>query len=76
MYNVDYGSYPASEQGLQVLIKTEHGNSYLEKIPNDPWGRPYHYRYQGSTNPGSYDLWSDGKDGKEDTTDDIANWKE
>jgi general secretion pathway protein G len=73
MYNADNGSYPTSEQGLQVLIKTEHGNSYLEKIPKDPWCRPYHYRYPGVNNPGSYDLWSDGKDGIEGTGDDVTN---
>ena len=76
MYNADNGNYPTTEQGLQILMNNEHGQKYLEKMPNDPWGRPYHYRYPGVNNPSSYDLWSDGKDGIEGTPDDIANWKE
>jgi len=76
MYNADYGVYPTAEQGLQILVKNEEGHSYMDKIPNDPWGRQYHYRYPGSNNSGLYDLWSDGKDGIEGTMDDIANWKE
>lgn len=75
-YYVDNGAYPTDAQGLQILVKNNQGQSYLDTIPNDSWGRPYHYRYPGINNPGSYDLWSDGKDGIEGTPDDIANWKE
>ena len=76
MYYADCGSYPSAEQGLQILMNNEHGQKYLDELPNDPWGRQYHYRYPGNNNSGSYDLWSDGKDGIEGTMDDIANWKE
>jgi len=75
-YRMDSGDYPSNEQGFQILMNNEHGQKYLDKLPNDPWGRPYHYRYPGSNNSGLYDLWSDGKDGIEGTMDDIANWKE
>ena len=75
-YRMDSGNYPSTEQGLQILMNNEHGQKYLDKIRNDPWGRPYHYRYPGSNNPSSYDLWSDGKDGIEGTMDDIDKWKE
>jgi general secretion pathway protein G len=70
-YYLDTGAYPANEQGLTVLVKSEKGNSYLDKLPNDPWGRPYHYRMPGTLNPDSFDLWSDGRDNIEGTTDDI-----
>ena len=75
-YRMDSGDYPSNEQGLQILMNNEHGQKYLDKLPNDPWGRQYHYRYPGSYNSGSFDLWSDGKDGIEGTADDNANWKE
>lgn len=75
MYNADYGVYPTTEQGFQVLVKNDQGHSYIDTIPNDPWGRPYHYRYPGSNNPSSYDLWSDGKDGIEGTGDDVTSWQ-
>ncbi|MBI5778440.1 MAG: type II secretion system major pseudopilin GspG [Planctomycetes bacterium] len=74
-YRMDCGDYPSAEQGLQILISNDQGQKYLDKIPNDPWGRPYHYRYPGSYNPGSYDLWSDGKDGIEGTGDDVTGWQ-
>lgn len=76
MYNMDYGVYPTTEQGLEALVKNEQGHSYMDSIPKDSWGRPYHYRYPGVNNPVSYDLWSDGADGREGTPDDIASWKE
>jgi general secretion pathway protein G len=75
-YNADNGNYPTDAQGLQTLMNNDQGQKYLDKLPNDPWGRPYHYRYPGFNRPESYDLWSDGKDGVEGTGDDIANWKE
>ena len=40
----------------------------------DPWGSPYQYMVPGSHNPDSYDLWSMGPDGQNDTVDDIGNW--
>ena len=75
MYNVDNGSYPSTEQGLQILMDNKHGQKYLDKTPNDSWGRPYHYRYPGSYNPSSYDIWSDGQDGIEGTGDDVNSWQ-
>jgi len=76
MYYVDYGVYPTAEQGLDVLLKDDQGHSYLDKISNDPWGRPYHYRYPGNYNPESFDLWSDGRDGIEGTEDDLTSGRE
>ena len=74
-YLMNKGSYPTSEQGLEVLLNEEKGTRYLRKLSNDPWGRPFHYRYPGAHNPDFYDLWSNGKDAIEGTKDDIANFK-
>ena len=75
LYNMDYGSYPSNEQGLQVLINNEQGNPYITAIPNDPWGRPYQYRFPGEHNQDYFDLWSPGADGQDGTKDDITNWQ-
>jgi general secretion pathway protein G len=80
-YRLDMGHYPATEQGLSVLM-TRPANEprwqgpYLKKsAPPDPWGRPYVYKYPGER--GEYDLYSLGKDGQPGGTAeaaDITNW--
>jgi general secretion pathway protein G len=50
-YKQDVGSYPTTEQGLSALRVRPEGavswnGPYLSKnIPNDPWGRPYIYKW-------------------------------
>jgi general secretion pathway protein G len=79
-YRVHMGGYPTTEQGLEALRSkpsedaTNWKGPYVKKLPNDPWGNPYQYRYPGEKNPGSYDVWSLGPDGKE-SEDDIGNWE-
>ena len=71
IYKLDVGSYPTTEQGLQALITrpagvTRWNGPYLkgEKIPEDPWGRPFVYR-SPSQRPGhEYDLLSLGPTGQ------------
>ena len=47
---------------------------YIKRgVPNDPWGKPYVYRYPGTNNTNGYDLYSLGPDGREGN-DDIDNW--
>jgi len=77
-YRLDVGTYPTSEQGLQVLVTAPGGSDgkwrgpYLEKkVPNDPWGRPYVYRSPGER--AEFDLISYGKDGQPGGTDDNAD---
>jgi general secretion pathway protein G len=50
-YKLDMGSYPSSDQGLDVLLNPVQGSPnwhgpYLKdsKPPVDPWGRPFLYR--------------------------------
>mgnify|MGYP000390504966 CR=1 FL=1 len=82
-YKLDVGNYPATEEGLQALIKAPSGKEsrwsgpYLEELPVDPWQNAYQYRFPGSKNVNGargYDLWSLGPDGVE-SADDIGNWK-
>lgn len=81
-YKANMGDYPSTAEGLQALIsapanKTDswHG-PYLgdPKIPLDPWGEPYVYRYPGTKNKSGYDIFSKGPDKTEGTADDIGNW--
>jgi len=83
-YRIDMGDYPSTNEGLQALITSSPGNAdrwkgpYMDvsggKLPVDPWGQPYEYRYPGVKNVGGYDLYSKGPDKTAETADDIGNW--
>lgn len=83
-YSLDVGSYPSTEEGLGALWKPPAQSSqnwrgpYVEDpVSNDPWGRPYVYRYPGTHYGYDYDLMSYGKDGKlggDELDKDITNW--
>jgi general secretion pathway protein G len=83
LYKLDNQRYPTAEQGLQALIAKPstdpvppNWKPYLEKLPNDPWGRPYQY-----LNPGvksEVDVMSygaDGVSGGEGKNADIGSWQ-
>jgi general secretion pathway protein G len=68
LYRLDNQRYPSAEQGLQSLVaKPTVGNippnwkPYLEKLPNDPWGKAYQYVNPGVK--GEIDVFSFGADG-------------
>jgi general secretion pathway protein G len=87
LYKLDNGFYPDTEQGLQVLVEKpgtgqvpaswRHGG-YLEKqkVPADPWGKPYLYLSPGVH--GDFDMVSHGADGVpggEGKDRDINSWE-
>ncbi|MCB1906274.1 MAG: type II secretion system major pseudopilin GspG [Rhodocyclaceae bacterium] len=82
LYRLDNRRYPSTEQGLQALVvrpsvapQPENWKSYLEKLPNDPWGSPYQYLSPGLK--GDVDVLSFGADGRAggDGIDaDIGSW--
>jgi len=79
-YRMDMGDYPSTADGMNALVSAP-GNSgdrwhgpYVDKLAPDPWGEPYLYRFPGTHNKGSYDLYSKGRDKAEGTADDIGNW--
>jgi general secretion pathway protein G len=83
LYELDNGSYPTTEQGLEALTQKSESEPmppnwkgpYLKKrIPIDPWGNPYRYVCPGTHNSEDYDLSSFGPDGVEGGNDDITNW--
>lgn len=78
LYRLDHGRYPSAAQGLQALSnpdQTTGGRSYLDHLPNDPWGAPYQYLNPGVH--GEIDVFSFGADGRaggEGNDADIGSW--
>lgn len=81
-YKLDNLTYPTQEQGLDALVSRPTAppaprrwrSSAKPESILDPWGRKFGYRNPGKHNTGSYDLFSLGADGLENTEDDIGNW--
>ncbi len=83
LYKLDNLRYPTAEQGLQALVAKPNAGPpapnwkpYLEKLPNDPWGRPYQYLNPGIK--GEIDVMSfaaDGQPGGEGKDADIGSWQ-
>ena len=83
LYRLDNLRYPTAEQGLQALIakptagpQPPNWKPYLEKLPNDPWGRSYQYLNPGIK--GEVDVMSfgaDGQSGGEGKDADIGSWQ-
>jgi general secretion pathway protein G len=84
LYRLDNQRYPSGEQGLRALVEKPSvaplppnwkPGGYLERLPNDPWGRPYQY-----LNPGLHgeidvlSLGADGQPGGEGFDADIGSW--
>lgn len=83
LYRLDNLRYPSPEQGLQALVSKPtaaptptNWRPYLDKLPNDPWGRPYQYLNPGLK--GEVDVMSlgaDGQPGGEGNNADIGSWQ-
>ncbi len=83
LYRLDNQNYPTAEQGLSALVvKPTAGQvplywkPYIDKLPNDPWGRPYQYMNPGVK--GEVDVLSlgaDGQPGGEGKNADIGSWQ-
>lgn len=84
LYKLDNGSYPTTEQGLKALTAKPvvapipnnwKTGGYLDKLPQDPWGRDYQYLSPGVK--GEVDIFSFGADGAvggEGTDADVGSW--
>ena len=70
------GRYPTTDEGIQILAEGTAAwpDGYLDKVPTDPWKRPYEYISPGSTEP--YEvicLGADGREGGEGADRDISS---
>ncbi|MBV7482802.1 type II secretion system major pseudopilin GspG [Bordetella sp. BOR01] len=79
LYRLDSGRYPSTAQGLKALVERPEGarnwRSYLDRLPNDPWGHPYQYLNPGVK--GEIDVFTfgpDSKPGGEQDDADIGSW--
>lgn len=75
-YRLDFGKYPSSSEGLDVLARPPKGKPIIENLPKDPWDSAYIYTLPGQKNPSKFDIRSKGPDGQENTDDDVGNWPE
>jgi general secretion pathway protein G len=79
IFEQDCGRFPSNDEGLAALVAQPPNapkwkGPYIKRgVPKDPWGNEYAYRYPGTHNVNSYDLYSMGPDGREGG-DDIDNW--
>ena len=82
-YRLDNQRYPTGEQGLQALVaKPTTGpippnwKPTLDKLPNDPWGRPYQFANPGVKGPiDVFSYGADGQAGGEGKDEDIGSWQ-
>ena len=82
LYRLDNQRYPSTEQGLLALVQKPsvspvplNWKSYLERLPNDPWGKPYQFLNPGIR--GEIDVFSFGADGQSGGTGvdaDVGSW--
>ncbi len=83
LYRLDNQSYPSAAQGLQALVQkptTEpvpmNWRPYLDKLPSDPWGRPYQYLNPGlKSEVDVLSFGADGQSGGEGRNADIGSWQ-
>jgi general secretion pathway protein G len=83
LYRLDNQNYPTAEQGLNALVIKPtaaptplNWKPYIDKLPNDPWGRPYQYMNPGVK--GEVDVLSlgaDGQPGGEGKNADLGSWQ-
>jgi general secretion pathway protein G len=84
LYRLDRFRYPTTDEGLNALVTPPSDSSvpwptggYLDRLPKDPWNRPYLYAQPGRQ--GEFDVFTLGRDGVQggDGVDaDIGNWNE
>lgn len=85
LYKLDNGDYPTTSQGLQALVSKPDSDPrprnwkqpYIERLPKDPWDRPYQYLNPGVH--GTIDVFTmgaDGQPGGDGNNSDIGNWEE
>jgi general secretion pathway protein G len=78
MYKLNAGTFPTTQQGLKALQEKPSTTpvprrwvQVMNKIPMDPWGAPYNYRFPGKKRANEPEMISKGPDGMENTGDDL-----
>ncbi|GAA5484353.1 type II secretion system major pseudopilin GspG [Haloferula sargassicola] len=83
MYQTVNGRFPTTQQGLDALVNKPSSTPVpkkwtriMSKVPTDPWGEPYGYKFPGSVDNTTFELISKGADTQQDTDDDISSQKD
>ena len=83
MYKLNGGTFPSTQQGLKALVDKptstpvpRRWSPVLDKVPLDPWGAPYGYRFPGKKRANEFEIFSMGADGMENTADDLSSQDE
>ena len=83
MYKLNAGTFPTTQQGLKALQEKPSSTpvprrwvQVMSKIPDDPWGAPYSYRFPGKKRANEFEIISKGPDGMENTADDLSSQDE
>ncbi len=84
LYKLDNYVYPTTDQGLEALVakptiqpepRQWKQGGYLDRLPQDPWGRNYLYLQPGQHGEiDIYSLGADGQQGGEGINADLGNW--
>jgi general secretion pathway protein G len=64
-FYADQGRYPTTDEGIEILVQgtATWPDGFLNKVPLDPWKKPYEYVSPGSSEP--YEVICLGADGRE-----------
>lgn len=83
MYKLNAGSFPTTQQGLKSLVEKPSStpvprrwSQIMKKLPPDPWGADYGYRFPGKKVASDFEMYSKGPDGQEGTADDLSSQDE
>jgi general secretion pathway protein G len=80
VYKMNNGSYPSTQQGLMALVERpssaplpRNWSRLMDKVPTDPWTQVYGYRFPGSKDPTTYEIFTYGADQQQGTADDRSS---
>lgn len=83
MYKINNTFYPSQAQGLKALVTRPGGSpvpkswtKLMDRVPLDPWGQEYQYKFPGTKNKAEFEIISKGKDTQQGTEDDITSQAE
>jgi general secretion pathway protein G len=80
MYKLNAGSFPTTQQGMKALVDKPTTTpvprrwvQVMSKMPTDPWGADYIYRFPGKQRANDFEIISKGPDGLENSGDDLSS---
>ena len=74
LFKLDNGRYPTNSEGLSILAEGDV-NTYLKRLPLDPWGSPYQFSNPGKNrNIDIFSLGADKQIGGDGMNKDVGNW--